>query len=652
MSSIDSISLILKWIIFVGTGLILLTPLIVDESFFFLFVAPKSLYFMALVEIIFTAWLILIIFEKKYRPKFNLLFLFIVLFFGILVLAGIFGVNPSRSFWSYYERMTGLLMWFHLLALFLVLSSFFQEESHWEKIFGISVGVSVIVSLIALKNVAFSAKGVWFLSKDGATLGNSSFLGSYLVFNIFLAFYLFFKKKDFKIKTILITAGILGILALFFTEARASFLSVIVGLFLLPFLYLSFEKKGLIKVCAILFLSLFLCFSLFLGYLSLKKGSFVYQTLGNLGFKARYVVWEEAWRGFLEKPYLGWGPENFEFAFVKYFDPRLALCEYGCQIWFDRAHNIVLDTLISGGIFSLLSYFGIFLASFYLLWQKFSQKKISFWTFSIFSVILLAYFLQNLTVFDMVSSYLMFFLILGFIGKRESQKDLSQKKLGEELSFFESSLIFFILISFIFSFVKFVSQPFKANLYFAEALRSKDLSQKLDFFKKSLETSPLGKYQKRIFFAETISKISPDKNYPLDLKKKIIENFEFGVQELKKNIQDNSLDYRSYLTLGTLYHSWGAFDFSKLSLGEETLKKALKINPENQKAYEILINIKIHQKKYDEAMKLAKKAVEIEPRYYRSHLLLSWAAEMKGDKKLAKKEFKKALRLRLLELQP
>jgi len=647
----NSISLILKWIIFVGTGLILLTPLIVGESFFFLFVAPKSLYFMALVEIIFTAWLILIIFEKKYRPKFNLLFFFIVLFLSILVLTGIFGVNPSRSFWSYYERMTGLLMWFHLLALFLVLSSFFQEKSHWEKIFGISVGVSVIVSLIALKNVAFCAKGVWALSKDGATLGNSSFLGSYLLFNIFLAFYLFFEKKDFKKKSLLITAGILGILALFFTEARASLLSVIGGLFLLPFLYFSFNKKGLIKICAIFFLFFFFSFSFFLVYLSLKKGSFVYQILGDFGFKARYIVWNEAWKGFLERPYLGWGPENFEFAFVKYFDPRLALREYGGEIWFDRAHNIVLDTLISGGIFALVSYIGIFLASFYLLLQKFSQKKINFWTFSIFSVILLSYFLQNLTVFDMVSSYLMFFLVLGFIGKKEPQRDFSQKKLGEELTFFESSLIFFILISFIFSFVKFVFQPMMANLYFVQALRSQDLSQKLDFFKKSLEISPLGKYQKRIFFADAISRISPNKNYPSDLKKKIIENFEFGSKELKKSIQDNPLDYRSYLMLGTLYSSWGAFDFSKLSLGEEILKKVLKINSKNQKTYEILVNIKIRQRKYNEPIKFAKKAVEIEPRSYKSHLLLFWTAKIKGDKNLAKKEFKKALRLKLLELQ-
>ena len=123
------------------------------------------------------------------------------------------------------------------MCFFLVLSSFFQKELHWEKIFEVSVGVSVIVSLIALKNIAFCAKGVWALSKEGATLGNSSFLGSYLLFNIFLASYLFFQKKEFKIKTLLITAGILGILTLFFTEARASFLSVIGGLFLLPFLY-------------------------------------------------------------------------------------------------------------------------------------------------------------------------------------------------------------------------------------------------------------------------------------------------------------------------------------------------------------------------------------------------------------------------------
>ena len=102
--------MICKGIIWLGTALILFTPLVISGKFFFPFVGPKSLYFMALAEIIFAAWLILIIFEPKYRPRFNLLLAALILFVGCLILSSIFGEDFSRSFWSKYERMTGLLM--------------------------------------------------------------------------------------------------------------------------------------------------------------------------------------------------------------------------------------------------------------------------------------------------------------------------------------------------------------------------------------------------------------------------------------------------------------------------------------------------------------------------------------------------------------
>ncbi|PIZ89635.1 MAG: hypothetical protein COX89_00520, partial [Candidatus Nealsonbacteria bacterium CG_4_10_14_0_2_um_filter_37_10] len=56
---------IIRW----GIYLALFTPLIMSAKFFFPFVGPKSLYFMGLVEIIFFAWLILIIYSPQYRPR-------------------------------------------------------------------------------------------------------------------------------------------------------------------------------------------------------------------------------------------------------------------------------------------------------------------------------------------------------------------------------------------------------------------------------------------------------------------------------------------------------------------------------------------------------------------------------------------------------
>ena len=107
---------IIRWAVY----LMLLTPLIVSSKFFFPFVGPKGLYLMALIEIAFFSWLVLAVYSPHYRPKKNALLLCLSAFLVVLTLATIFGADPSRSFWSKFERMSGLLMWIHLFGLFLV----------------------------------------------------------------------------------------------------------------------------------------------------------------------------------------------------------------------------------------------------------------------------------------------------------------------------------------------------------------------------------------------------------------------------------------------------------------------------------------------------------------------------------------------------
>src|SRR6056297_1708003 len=95
----------------------LITPLIYSSKYYFPFVAPKSLFFMAIVEIVFFTWLFLAFHNKKYRPNLNTIVAAVVLFILAMAASSIFGVDFSNSFWSKYERMTGLLMYFHLFAL-------------------------------------------------------------------------------------------------------------------------------------------------------------------------------------------------------------------------------------------------------------------------------------------------------------------------------------------------------------------------------------------------------------------------------------------------------------------------------------------------------------------------------------------------------
>ena len=642
---------IIQW----GIYLILFTPLIINSKFFFPFVGPKSLYFMGLLEIILAAWIVLIVFRPKYRPTFNSLLATLIIFLAVFVLSSILGADLSRSFWSKFERMTGLLMQFHLFAFFLVLSSTFKEkkdynpptallEGTWLKIFGVSVFAAVLMSVlsllpeIGLKNFLLTARG-------GATIGNTSFMATYLLFNLFLAIYLFFNTKaGFKIfsaiSTIIITLG------LFLSTGKAAIISFILGIFLLFLLWLIFSKTGKLRKVGIALLVLFCVLGLTLLILALHPQNFLHQTLTDKFGGARFVVWEIGFKGWQERPWLGWGPENFEFVFAKHFNPCLFLSECGGEVWFDRAHNVLFDTLVSSGIIGFLSYLSVFIGAIYILWTKYLREKIiNFWTAGIFTVLLFAYFLQNLTVFDMINSYMMFFLVLGFIGSLASAPTNLETKPQRKSLTPNQWVTAFLLIFVIFSFFKFTIQPLMTDRYVIKAMQSPTPKERLLYYEKTLNISSLGKYQIRIFLADQLIRLSRQEAVQKIPREDLQREFDFLASELEKSIEEIPLDFHSYLKLSELYNAYILFDRGKLSRTEEILKKAIELSPKNQQAYWGLAQTRVLQGNTQEAISLSEKALYLEPKVLRSWQILIRVLEIAGQEDLAKEKVKEALKI-------
>ncbi|KPJ56489.1 hypothetical protein AMJ49_04725 [Parcubacteria bacterium DG_74_2] len=628
---------IIRWAVY----LILFTPLLISGRFFFPYVGLKSLYFMALVEIMFAAYIFLAFSFPKYRPKSNILFLVLILFVGFLILSSIFGADFSHSFWSKYERMTGLLMWFHLLAFFIVLSSVFKKREDWYKIFGVSIFVAILISSISLftrigpSNLSSSMRG-------GATIGNSSFLATYLLFNVFLAFYSSLKtRNNFRVYSIL-ASGFL-VLALLLSTGRAAIVSFFGGLVLLFFLYLTFVPlKRSLNILGKIFLCVSVIIFLISIFLFFQPESVVQQKFIEKAGISRSIVWDMAWKGWQEKPLLGWGPENFNLVFTKHFHPCLFARECGGTVWFDRAHNVVFDTLATTGIIGFLSYLSIFIFAFYLLWKKYFKEKLDFWTAGIFSVLLISYFVQNLTVFDMVNSYMMLFLILGFITFVTQDQENNYK----EASFSQRKwLVAIILICFIFCFSKFVIQPLKTDYYVIKVFHAQNFEQKMDFYKKTVESSPIGKYQIREFFAEQLMRFAQSESAKQVSKETIKEEFDFVSKELEKSIKESPLNFRSHLKLGQIYNIYVLIDSLKVSRAQQVLEKAIELSPTNQQGYWALAQTKIHQGNYETALSLAKQALDLDSRVVKSHLVIIEIAQKTGDKDLAKKHAQEAIKL-------
>lgn len=580
--------LIIEW----GTYLILFTPLIVNKHFFFPYVAPKTIFFRILVDIIFIAYLFLIVANPRYRPKLNALSWSIIVFLGVSFIASVFGVNFIRSFWSTFERMTGLVTFIHLFVFFLVLTSVFKERKYWERILTVSILVGVTLSFYVFNSVDASARG-------GGTLGNTSFMSAYMLFNIFFAIILFFTKKGWwKIFYGLILIPVVWLLLFPPREPTQGAIGAFAGgLFLLAlgfliFHLLSFKRKSFNRL--VFGLIVFLIF----GTVGFTQTNLFKDKLSAIAesnsWQARERVWGMAFKGWQEKPWLGWGLENFNVAFAKNFDPSLPPTG---DVWYDRVHNIVLDTSIDSGIIGFLSYLAIFgVAIFGLLRvsMKVVERKNVFLPLGM-AILLMVYFAQNLWVFDMVSSYMVFFLSLSFIyfliegGKEKEEIKKANNK--RPYFFIIALLIILTLFTVYFGNIK----PAQSSKYLVKGLSS-PFDESIVNFQKAIYTSPIG----RIEGAEQFSRKMSDFSFQSGIDKEVLKKgFGLAEEEMKKAIEQNPLDFRFYLVLGKQYNNLFHFsgDTQALALAEETLEEAKKLSPKNQQVYWELAQNSLYQGK-------------------------------------------------------
>jgi hypothetical protein len=488
------------------------------------------------------------------------------------------------------------------------------------------------------------------MARQGATLGNSSFLGTYLLFNFFFALYLFFSTKA-ATKIFSAISAIFILVSLFFSTARAATLAALGGIVVLMLLFLIFKRGKKAKIAGIV-LSGIIFLGLIAGiYFAFIPNNPVNSLVGRYigsSFGGRIPVWQSAWKGFLDRPALGWGPENFELVFTKYYNPCLGGPLCGGDVWYDRAHNIIIDTLVATGVLGFLSYLGIFLAVFYALWKKFSKQIADFWTTSIFFVILLAYFVQNLTVFDMVNSYLLFFLVLAFAASVAQIKD---QEPAEPADTKPANALFTILIVIVFllPFAKFIVQPLSADKDIILALgKQPGSAARIEIYKKILGESRISKYQIRDFFAQEALSVIQNKDTTEAQLQNMKSELDFLSGELEKSIKESPWDFRAYFKLGQVYDAYAIlFDASKLARAEEIMRAALVVSPTNQQGYWTLAQTLLYKGKENapEIISLAQKAESLDPTQEQGHLVAIQVATIMGDNALAQQEAKEALKI-------
>ena len=637
-SALEKISFaIVEWGIYIS----LFAPLVIVRSYFFPYVSPKSLFFRMIIDIVFIAYILLIFFNRKYLPRFNALTISITIFLAVAILTSITGVNFERSFWSVFERMTGVLTFLHLYVFFIILTSVFKEKKYWERF----LSVSIVVGLLEVFYIFFSKEST---AQGGGTIGNTSFLSAYLLFNVFFAIiFILIKKRPWRIFYGLALIPLAWELLFRTKEPTKGAISAFIGgmfiLFFGYFLFYSFKSgKKILKRLAVILMALMV-----LGGFGFSQTSFFKKEINSIihstSWKARAVVWKMGFEAWKERPWLGWGQENFNIPFAKYFDPTLPSTG---DIWYDRVHNIIFDTLVAGGIVGLLSYLAIFgtaIVSLFKIAQRVTEKRNLFLPLGMIAL-LAAYFAQNFWVFDMISSYLMFFLILAFIYfliEFEKPKEDSDKKglpAGQAgiPSFIAAPLIIVGIFTFYFGNV----QPSRASRYIIQGISS-PLENAIPIFQKAIKTSPMAIAEVPEQFSRMVTSFIFNEKMDQNVLKK---GFELSIQELQKSIQKSPLDFRTYLILGREYNDFYQFtgDQEKLKSAEEILQIAKGLSPHNQQVYWSLAQTKLSQGDNDQAIAFMQKSADLDPNFLISQWYLAMTYKLSGKYELALQVIKDA----------
>jgi len=595
-------------------------PLYVSQSLFFSATTSKAFIFRIIVEIVFAAWIFLVIFYKEYRPRKTVLLWAIGFFLVVVTLATILGVNPTHSFWSNFERMEGLVMYLHLFAYFLVMSHLFQKKD-WFIFFNLFVFVGLIESGYAL----FQKLGYLPLLQpdfrvDG-TMGNPIYLAAYLIFVLGLCGLLLTYSKNKLARYYYGFVGLFSLVIIYFTASRGAMLAILIGGIIAIILFLVFfragtEKEKLYKKSAAFILAIFIVAPILFWTVKdtdLVQRSPVLRRFTALSFveqttKSRLTLWGIAWQGFKERPILGWGPENYNIVVSKYYRPTLYTVQ---SPWFDRPHNIIFDWLISAGILGLFAYLSILGAAVYLIWQLWRRKILVIGAAILISVLLLMYLLQNLFIFDNVMTYISFFTILAYIHSLAIDKAASIRS-QEKLKLASVNVVAGILLVPLILIIYFVNaKPLFANLNLIDAIKIKnqDFQGAFEKYGRALSYNTFGNYEIREELAKFITSLTPSKgNFTWPNENLKDKAFQKTITELQKSIMENPLDPKPHFFLGATYIRAGLLDDAL-----KALNQSLKLSPQNQQIYFGIADVYLTKRDYENAIVVLKMAFGVDP---------------------------------------
>lgn len=667
----------LEKIIKFGIYLAMVLPLVFTSRTMYPWHFGKTILFQILVEILLALALIFFSLNKEKRIiKLNLLDYLVIGFVLLQLISSVFGVNFVRSFWGNQQRAQGVFTWLHFTAFYILIRQFFITRKDW-----LNLGIWTIIILFLSSALAWAGKYFSVFeniilkeSRLSGMIGNPIFFASYLIIPIFFCFAWYFlflsknKTADNNNKFIFwrwfcLIAGIFSLITLIFSQVRGAFLGIMAGIFLIWILYLIFGKLLSIKKWVLIGGLLF--FIVFAGvYVFNQKSSYVSENfptisrLLNINLSAstastRLMAWNIALKGWQDRPFLGWGTENYQDIFDQYYNPEFLKYSFAETVW-DKPHNFPLEVLSAMGAAGFVCYLAIIIVLFLYLIRiiKTRQSDKSRLAAIILAGAVIAYVIQSSFAFETSNSLLMWIILIAFISYfyfpttgGVGIPTLSNNKIvkyEKELFYkFIGWLAIFVII--ITPYLIYRNYTFyKASVYMGDARDAADIASVYQWQKNAqlvLNTNVPFLWEQAIFLIQDLSSFDGnnklDKNVLDPVTPKLIEI-------LEQEIGNNPQSYLFRFWLSQLYGFMGEYvDNKYYQDSNKLLNEAWAINSDHQKIPLLLAKNYLLQNKTPEGIEILERLVEKNPEYKEPHWFLGIALIKNGDEDRGVEELEK-----------
>jgi len=636
----------------IKTGLIVsvLMPLVFSKEHVFT-ISSQVFFFQTTVLIVLGLFFVLNIFScRSHLPKLTPVTLGLVVFTVSFFISAFAGVDWHMSLWDSPYFMRGAVFLLFGLIYYLIMSQVFLSLNDWRWPLRFIAGISGVVILLG---IVFSEGGLCqlFGQRMSSVLGNPVFLGGHAMMVFFLGLIGLTIERSLPWRVFFIVCSSLVFLGVLFSGTRSAMFGLAVGLVIMALWYgFKFIKEKRLSaevrwIGVILFTAIFilLAWQVVCNFLNTDD---VLMTGVTRAYSAdpgvRLIVWQGALEAWIEKPLLGWGPNNFEYAFSSYYQPEVFLYNEALA-WPDGVWNVWLEALVERGIFGLISLLFLLGITFWSLFAGYKKGRVPFFVLVIGTAFLLAYFTHLSFIFDLASMVLLFFIFLALVNSLTAPRsDENPSHLIFNIKK-RPFLILGIFVAFLFMiFIFIVLLPWVAEnlIYSAGLLLEEEPERAMEIYDKvakRLPTPYFSELQINFFMSGLV--------YFDKWERQQVEQFvDFGLISLQTETDNKKPKIIPLLRRAEIARqaSYALDNEILLKDAEKLLEKAYLLSPRRQQIIFSLATVKMELSNPEEAYQLVREGIEITPTAPQGWLRLIWFHEMNNDREKAQIVFQEA----------